>query len=78
MATPRKPVPKERFLLWMLASVFVTQATIFASAVYRCGQLSEESIESVCPDLGRRYDQTFSVMIATILALLGTTKSEHT
>ena len=58
---------KERFLLWMLAGIFIFQAGALAFGIYYCGQhggLRE------CPDLGGRYEQTFNVMIATTLALL--------
>ena len=58
---------KERFLLWMLAGIFIFQAGALGFGIYYCGQrggLKE------CPDLGNRYEQTFNVMIATTLALL--------
>ena len=77
MAT-RKPVQKERFLLWMLAGVFGFQIAVFSGAVVRCSQYTAEEAKVACPDLGRRYDQTFGVMIATILALLSTSKSKNT
>jgi hypothetical protein len=62
---------KERFLLWMLASIFTYQASIFAFGVIKCSSVTpSESIQKVCPDLGKRYDNTFNVAIATVLALL--------
>ena len=75
MATPRKPFQKETFLLWMLASIFAFQAAIFAGGAIRCASYSITEMSTVCPELGRRYDQTFGVMIATVLALLGATRS---
>jgi len=76
MATPRKPIQKERFLLWMLAGVFGFQIVLFSVGAIKCASIvnQDSSVTNVCPDLGRRYDQTFGVMIATILALLGASK----
>ena len=62
---------KEKFLMWMLASVFAFQAGVFTFAVVKCSKFDANKVQGACPDLGRRYDQTFGVMIATILALLG-------
>jgi len=62
---------KERFLLWMLASIFTYQAGIFAFGLYTCSRVTPQSnIADVCPEIGRRYDNTFNVAIATVLALL--------
>ena len=58
---------KERFLLWMLASIFTFQAVVFGFGTYHCA--SNGGLQ-LCPDLGKRYEQTFNVMIATTLALL--------
>ena len=62
---------KERFLLWMLASIFTYQAVIFAYGIYQCAKESPvQSVMQICPDIGKRYDTTFSLMVATTLALL--------
>ena len=74
MATPRKPIPKDRFLLWMLATIFTFQAGIFTIGLIKCASYAPEQVKVACPDLGRRYDQTFGVMIATVLALLGASR----
>ena len=58
---------KERFLLWMLASIFAFQAGVFAMGLYYCA--NNGGLKS-CPQIGERYEQTFNVMIATTLALL--------
>lgn len=58
---------RERFLLYMLAGIFTFQAAVFGLGVIYCGRhggLGE------CPNIGKRYDQTFNVMVATCLALL--------
>ena len=60
-------MPKERFLLWMLAGIFMFQAGTLGVGIYYC--TTNGDINS-CPDLGDRYEQTFNVMIATTLALL--------
>ena len=66
-----KPFNREKFLLILLSSIFAYQATIFAYGVWSCTRvMPKTAIKEVCPDLGTRYDQTFSVMIATTLALL--------
>ena len=58
---------KERFLLYMLAGIFTFQAGMLGFGVYYCAQSG--GIQS-CPEIGKRYEQTFNVMIATTLALL--------
>ena len=58
---------RERFLLYMLAGIFTFQAGVFGFGIYYCannGGIKE------CPEIGKRYEQTFNVMIATTLALL--------
>ena len=75
---PRKPIPKDRFLLWMLALVFGFQASLFTFGLWRCSTYNSEQVSALCPEIGRRYDQTFGVMIATILALLGASKTNPT
>jgi len=60
-------MPKERFLLYMLAGIFTFQAGVFGFGTYYCA--SNGGIQA-CPELGDRYEQTFNVMIATTLALL--------
>lgn len=62
---------KEKFLLYMLAGIFTYQAAVFSFGLYQCSRLSPQPvIKEVCPDIGKRYDQTFSLMVATTLALL--------
>lgn len=58
---------KERFLLYMLAGIFTFQAGVFGVGLYYCA--NNDGLQS-CPKLGDRYEQTFNVMIATVLALL--------
>ena len=61
---------KERFLLYMLALIFLFQAGIFSFALYKCSTYSPNEVSKVCPEIGERYDNTFNVAIATVLALL--------
>ena len=62
------PFNREKFLLYMLAGIFVWQAALFTYGVAKCfGAGGKEA----CPDLGDRYDNTVNVMVATTLALLG-------
>ena len=60
-------MPKEKFLLYMLAGIFTFQAGIFGVGLYYCA--NNGGLNS-CPKLGDRYEQTFNVMVATTLALL--------
>jgi len=62
---------KDKFLLYMLAGIFTYQASVFSFGLWQCSKVSPtSSINVVCPDLGKRYDQTFAIMISTTLALL--------
>ena len=64
-------MPKERFLLYMLAAIFTYQATIFGFGLHQCSRVRpSQAITTVCPEIGKRYDQTFNVMITSTLALL--------
>ena len=58
---------KEKFLLYMLAGIFTFQAGLFGIGFYFCA--NNGGLKS-CPDIGERYNQTFTVMISTTLALL--------
>jgi hypothetical protein len=58
---------KEKFLLYMLAGIFTFQAGVFGMGLYYCA--NNGGLES-CPRLGDRYEQTFNVMVATVLALM--------
>jgi hypothetical protein len=61
----------KRFLLWLLASIFTYQAGIFAYGFYKCSEiLPETDIAEVCPDIGRRYDETFTLMVTSVIALI--------
>ena len=64
---PRQVLDKEKFLLYMLAGIFSFQAAIFSMGLYYCA--NNQGLQS-CPKLGERYDQTFTLMVATTLALL--------
>ena len=57
--------PRERFLLWMLAGIFAVQAGIFIQGFVYCSRAPE-----ACPEVGARYDKTFSAMVAGVMGLL--------
>ena len=63
-----RPFNREKFLLMVLGGIFVFQAAVFALGVSFC---AKNGGLKACPEIGRRYDSTFSVQIATVLALLG-------
>ena len=58
---------KEKFLLYMLAGIFIFQASIFSAGFYMCSQ--NGGLQS-CPEIGERYENTFTTMTAVVLALL--------
>ena len=58
---------ERRFLLWLLSGIFIFQASTFGVGLFYCAK--HGGLES-CPEIGSRYEATFSVMIATTLALL--------
>ena len=58
---------KEKFLLRMLAAVFAFQGLIFGSAFIYCAKGG--GLKS-CPNIKETYENTFTVMVATTLALL--------
>lgn len=67
--TAPAPFNREKFLFRLLAAIFVWQAVIFTYGLTAC--LSLGGIKE-CPDIGERYENTVNVMVATTLALLGT------
>jgi len=58
---------KEKYLVFLLSGVFAIQAVMLGAGLMFCAQ--NGGIEK-CPSVGDRFDTTFSVMIATTLALL--------
>ena len=60
-------MPERRFLLWLLTGIFTVQAGVFGVGLFYCAKSG--GIET-CPNLGDRYEKTFTVMVATTLALL--------
>ena len=51
----------------MLAGIFAFQASIFGAGFYMCSQ--NGGLQS-CPEIGERYENTFTTMTAVVLALL--------
>jgi len=68
MSSEPRPFNREKFLLTVLGGIFVFQAVVFALGLSFC---AKNGGLKACPEIGRRYDSTFSVQIATVLALLG-------
>ena len=58
---------ERRFLLWVLTGIFVFQASTFGVGLFYC---AKNGGLASCPEIGKRYEATFAVMIATTLALL--------
>ena len=58
---------REKFLLWILAGIFLSQISIFAVSVGYC--MNNGGLKA-CPNITASYEKTFNVMIATTLALL--------
>jgi len=68
MSSEPRPFNREKFLLTVLGGIFLFQAAVFALGLSFC---AKNGGLKACPEIGRRYDSTFSVQIATVLALLG-------
>ena len=62
---------KEKFLLTMLASIFVVEGIFIAAAVTKCFSLNKEDYTEMCPQLADRTEKLFGVAVATTLSLLG-------
>ena len=58
---------KQKFLLQMLAGIFTFQACLFGVGFYYCAKSG--GLNS-CPEIGERYEQTFTTMTAVVLALI--------
>ena len=58
---------KQKFLLQLLAGIFTFQACLFGVGFYYC--FSKSGLQS-CPEIGDRYEKTFTTMTAVVLALL--------
>jgi hypothetical protein len=58
---------KQKFLLKLLAGIFVFQACLFGAGFYYC---ANNGGLDPCPKIGERYEQTFNTMLATVLALM--------
>jgi len=58
---------KQKFLLKILAGIFIFQACLFGAGFYYC--INNGGLEP-CPKIGDRYEQTFNTMLATVLALM--------
>ena len=66
-------MPERRFLLWLLTGIFLFQACTFGVGLFYCAK--NGGLES-CPEIGRKYEGTFAVMIATTLSLLTSNKED--
>ena len=58
---------RERFLLWFLAAIIGSQIVFLAWGARYCAL--NGGLEA-CPELGRRWENTYGVAIATVLSLL--------
>ena len=62
---------REKWLLSILSGIFVVQAAVFVWGFNICAKIKPQTnITQICPDIGRRFDNTFGGMVATTLALL--------
>ena len=60
-------MPERKFLLRMLAGIFIVQAGVFLIGVGYC---AFNGGFKTCPEIRETYETTFAVMTATTLALL--------
>ena len=56
---------REKYLLTLLSGIFIFQGLIFVQGFYYCSKAPKS-----CPELGARYDSTFSSMTAAVIGLL--------
>jgi ABC-type nitrate/sulfonate/bicarbonate transport system permease component len=62
---------REKWLLSMLTGIFIIKAAVFVYGMNYCVKSTpEQTITDVCPNIGDRFETSFSTMIATTLALL--------
>ena len=62
---------REKWLLGILSGIFSVQASIFVWGFSACANKTQGGeVNTLCPDIGKRFDTTFGTMIATTLALL--------
>ena len=59
---------RERFLLWLLASLLAWQAAVFTLGVVYCGRAA--NVSAVCPKLGDRFDTFVNTSLGAVLGLL--------
>ena len=63
---------REAFLLWLLAGLLAWQAGIFTMGVLFCGRITpSESIKTVCPEIGTRFDSFSQTSLGAVLGLIG-------
>tara|TARA_R100001530_G_scaffold12573_3_gene11773 strand:- start:2189 stop:2404 length:216 start_codon:yes stop_codon:yes gene_type:complete len=58
---------REKFLLTTLAVVFISQIVTLGWGIHLCAK--GEGL-AACPEIGKRFDATYAVIISTTLALL--------
>lgn len=58
---------KERFLLWFLAAIIGSQIIFLAMGARYCAM---NGGLDACPEIAKRWETTYGVAIATVLALL--------
>ena len=62
---------REKWLLTILSGIFAVQAGVFIYGFSVCASAKDPvKPTEVCPEIGRRFDNTFGGMVATTLALL--------
>jgi hypothetical protein len=62
---------REKWLLSMLTGIFIIKAAVFVYGMNYCVRNTpEKTVTDVCPNIGDRFETSFSTMIATTLALL--------
>ena len=58
---------REKFLLTTLAVVFISQIVTLGWGIHLC---AKGGGLNACPEIGKRFDATYAVIISTTLALL--------
>ena len=62
---------RDRFLLWMLASLLAWQAGLFTYGTVMCANVkAPNTVREVCPDLADNYSKFVQTSLGAVLGLL--------
>ena len=66
-----KPFNREKFLLWLLASLLGWQASLFTYGTVMCANVKAPlTVQDTCPDLADNYSKFVQTTLGAVLGLL--------